>query len=219
MSGHESAPGNSASDYEPQAYSEQLFEPSSLLTEFRQRQETLASFVDVEVGAYYLHQAVCARIVQLGRYPRDVPFENGIRRVYSAINHDPEPGNSEKRRFIKVAKHIGAQGVEIPMLTAATPIELEQRLPVTKDRSFWRSELLLIHGALQKRAVTGTSQNSLLELFLGHPTTDEVVQQKRERQQEYIGWLRIAASELKMPNRTPKQLRPYYPETYNICPQ
>lgn len=217
MSGHEFAPGNSASDYEPQAYSDQLFEPSSLLTEFRQRQETLASFVDAEVGAYYFHQAICARIVQLGRYPRDVPFENGTRRVYSAINHDPEPGDSDKRRFIRVAKHVGAEGVEIPMLVVATPTELEKRLPVTKERSFWRSELLLVHGALQKRAVTGTSQNSLVELFMGRPATDEVVQQKLDRQQEYIGWLSIAASELRMP----KQLRPYYPgaQTYNICPQ
>lgn len=217
MSGHESASGNSAPDYEPQPYSEQSFEPSSLLTEFQQRQEALTSFIDAEVGAYYFHQAVCARIVQRGRYPRDVAFENGTRRVYAAINYDPEPGNSEERRFIRLAKHMSAEGIEVPMLTAATLTELEQRLPVPKERSFWRSELLLVHGALQKRSVSGTSQNSLFELFLSHQVADEVIQQKRDRQREYIGWLRIAASELKMP----KQLRPYYPgaQAYNICPQ
>lgn len=217
MSGHEFVPGNSASEYEPQAYSEQLFEPSSLVSEFRQRQEVLTSFIDAEVGAYYFHQAICAKIVKLGRYPRDVPFENGIHRIYPAINYDPEPGNSEKRRFIRLAKHVGTEGIEIPMLAATTPTELENRLPVAKERSFSRSELLLVHGAMQKRAVTGTSQSGLLELFLSHPVTDEVVQHRRDRQREYVGWLSIAAAELRMP----KQLRPYYPGTqaYNISPQ
>lgn len=217
MSGHEFAPGNSASDYESQAYSEQLFEPSSLLSEFQQRQETLTSFVSAEVGAYYFHQAICTKLVQAGRLPRDVPFENGTHRVYSPISYDPEPGNSEERRFIKLAKHLGAEGVEVPILAVATSAELEQRTPVPKERSFSRSELLLVHGAMQKRTQSGASQNALIELFMSRPATDEVVQRYRDKQQSYLGWLRIAASELKMP----LQLRPYYPkiQAYDIYPQ
>ncbi len=210
MGSAEFAPGNNASEFEQYAYSEQLFEPTSILAEFQRRQQVLGDFVTAEVGAYYLHQSIGAHIVKTQGFPREISHDNGIRRYFPQINYDPVPGDSDERRLVRLGVHIGPQGIEIPLLAVATLEEAERRRPTPPERSYVRGQMLLVHQALQERSNAVNPPRNLIDLFVSNDLT---VQQQLKEQREYIGWLRAIAGYMEVPKRS--VMRPYQPPAYD----
>ena len=199
-SAHESASG-----FDQPAYGDQLFDPSTLVSEYERRSRLLGEFIATEAGAFYVHQAVTQELAKRDGPPHEAPSNGGVNRLYRQINYDPEPGNSEKRRWLQLGLHVTSKGLEIPLLSVSHAPSTDCP-DIPKPKKYVRGEIVLVHQLLQN-APGNMGSRSMFDAFMGQAPDSDWVQERVMKQRTYVGWLRIAAEQVGIP----RMFKPYRP--------
>lgn len=192
MSGAESyAFGPDASNFDQRPYGEQSFDPALFSQEFARRQQRFGEFITGEVRAFRLHQNITRELVSEYGEPQYLPREDGsFYRMYQEINYDPDPSDSDQRRFIKVGERITSQGVVIPNLSVSRPAERQYNLP--PEAKFNREAIKLVHDMLQGKA-PAKGARGYADAFMSQSSHSLWTETQLATQKGYTGWLEVVA--------------------------